>query len=103
MGAVGDFSVCVEREGQGPVVRLSGELDFATTPMLEECLHGLDGEAVTVDFSDVTFLDSSGLRVLMMRHTETGAGKLVLRGVQRAQMTVFQVTGLDEVLNFDGG
>ena len=102
MDAVDGLSVRVEQNGHGPVVRLSGELDIATSPMLSECLERLDGQAVMVDFSDVTFIDSSGLAVLVNHHKQTGAGKLMLQGVQPALMKVFELTGLDEVFDFEG-
>ena len=101
MDTVDGFTVRVEQDGQGPVVWVSGELDLATAPLLRDCLQDLDGQRVTVDFSGLTFMDSSGLHVLMRRHSEAGAEPLVLRGVQPAQMMVVEVTGLAEVLNFD--
>jgi anti-sigma B factor antagonist len=101
MGAVDRFSLRVEEHEDGPVVRVSGELDLATAPRLEECLRDLDGQTVTLDFSELTFIASSGLRVLLRRHKRHGAEKLVLREVQRGPMQVFEVTGMSEVLNFD--
>jgi len=101
MDAVDDFSLWVEQNGQGPVVWLSGELDIATAPLLRDCLEGLDGQRVTLDLSALTFLDSAGLSVLARRHRDVDGG-LVLRGVRPAQMRVFAITGLDDVLIFDG-
>ena len=102
MDAVDGFSLRVGKETDGTVVRLSGELDIASAPMLDECLESLDGEAVTIDFANLTFIDSSGLQVLVQRHRKDGAAPLVLRRVQPSQMKVFMVTGLDELFNFDG-
>jgi len=100
MDAVDGFSLRVEQNGHGPVVWLSGELDLATAPLLRDCLAGLDGQRVTVDLSSVTFLDSAGWAVFARCHREVD-GRLVLRGVQRAQMKVLETTGLDDVLTFD--
>ena len=65
MDAVDGFSLRVEQNGQGPVVWVSGELDIATAPLLRDCLDDFNGQPVTIDFSGVTFLDSSGLAVLI--------------------------------------
>ena len=101
MDTVDGFALRLEQNGQGPVVWVSGELDIATAPLLRDCLADCNGQRVTVDFSGVTFMDSGGLAVLARRHSEVGAGALVLRGVQPAQMKIFEVTRLDKVLNFD--
>lgn len=51
-----------------PVHRLvlRGEIDVKTAPQLESALSDATGQTVLVDLSDVTFIDSTGLRVLAM-------------------------------------
>ncbi|HET9673019.1 MAG TPA: STAS domain-containing protein [Actinomycetota bacterium] len=47
-------------------LRLAGELDMATSEELMEALRDRgQGAPVTLDFSGVTFMDSSGLRTLL--------------------------------------
>jgi anti-anti-sigma factor len=96
------FSLRVEENRHSPVVWLSGELDMATAPMLDKCLQRMNGQDITVDFSGVTFMDSSGLNVLIEKRATTADGTLVLRGVQPAQMKIFEVTGLDRLFSFEG-
>jgi anti-sigma B factor antagonist len=57
-----------------------GEIDIKTAPELERVLSGSDSEMVVVDLSGVSFIDSSGLRVLVMARTqlESNGGNLVL-------------------------
>ena len=47
--------------------RLEGELDLATSEHLLTAIRGWSGggEPLTLDFSGVTFMDSSGLRALL--------------------------------------
>jgi anti-sigma B factor antagonist len=81
------------------VVSLRGEIDAVTAPRLGSRLFGLAGEgkrAVVVDLSDVTFMDSTGIGVLLnalhlftVRH-----GKLVLVCPTERVMRPFQITGL---------
>ena len=61
-------------------------------------LEGLDDEKVLLDLSEVTFMDSSGISVLIWKHHNGG---VTLRGVQPAQMEVLEITGLIEIFDFD--
>jgi len=104
MGGVPEFAVRVTENGHGPVVLLAGELDLAASGQFRECLHDLVGRHVTLDFSDVTFMDSTAIGVLVAARlrSEKEGGELALHGVQPAQMRVFEMVGLAEHLNFDG-
>ena len=50
------------------IVEVAGEVDMATAPQLAEAVEGASGPCrrVVVDLSEVTFLDSSGLRAIPM-------------------------------------
>jgi anti-anti-sigma factor len=100
MDAVDGFSVRIEDEGLGPVLWVGGELDIATAATLRSHLEGLGDEKVLLDLSEVTFMDSSGISVLIWKHHNGG---VTLRGVQPAQMEVLEITGLIEVFDFDLG
>ena len=62
------FDVSVEQTEDGVVVRARGELDLSTAPTLEHALDGVDvgSDACLIDMTDVTFMDSSGLRLLII-------------------------------------
>jgi len=50
------------------VLALAGELDLATTPLLEEAFDSLDGNrAVVLDLGELTFIDSYGLHSILAR------------------------------------
>ena len=54
--------------GAGLALAVHGELDLATAPQLAERLEGLEAEAdgpVLVDLSSCSFVDSSGIAVLI--------------------------------------
>ena len=64
----GGFHVEVAGCCSSTVVRAEGELDMASAPMLEAALTTvINGgpAAVAVDLSELTFLDSAGIRVLL--------------------------------------
>ncbi|MEV6995530.1 STAS domain-containing protein [Streptomyces sp. NPDC093228] len=59
--------------GCSMLVRLSGELDIATSPAVKSALDfclSLDySHGVTLDAADLTFIDAAGLRPLVEAHT----------------------------------
>lgn len=77
-----EFDVRTETTPAGVlVVRITGELDLATVPRLEETLVTVPaGSRVVIDLGACTLLDSSGVRVLAeaARVAEEGGGRLDL-------------------------
>jgi anti-sigma B factor antagonist len=86
-------------------VALTGELDLATSPALERTLHDLPAAAggrVVVDLRGLTFMDSTGLRVLMrwdLAGREAGLEPVFVAGPDAVQR-VFEATRLLERLTF---
>jgi anti-sigma B factor antagonist len=85
------------------VLRASGEIDVATSPELRRELHQLLERRVSivVDLRDVSFIDSSGLGVLVgtlkrLRERDPN-GTLVLEGLQDPVRKVFDITGLTDL------
>ncbi|HEX2087967.1 MAG TPA: STAS domain-containing protein [Solirubrobacteraceae bacterium] len=65
---LGSLTLRVEPDpAGGSVVRVSGELDVATAPSLEDVVDELAarGEPVGIDLSGVTFADAAGFHVLL--------------------------------------
>ncbi len=65
------FRVEVNEEGQGTVIALSGELDLASSPALEEALDrvfGADSRLVVLDLRTLDFMDSTGLSIIVKAH-----------------------------------
>lgn len=97
------FSVTVETLPDAVVLAVSGDLDPHTAPELErrlaDCLADPATEVV-VDLSEVPFVDSSGLRVLLTALQALGdARRLVLRDPQPAVRRVVDLAGLGEVFD----
>lgn len=62
------FRVEVSEEGQGIVIALSGELDLASSPALEEALERVfdsDTKLVVIDLRALEFMDSTGLSIIV--------------------------------------
>ena len=88
----------------GPVVALSGEADLTTTEMLREVLAtqlGTGARLVTVDASELSFLDSASLRVLVLaaRALQARHGTLVFACPQPLVARLLEITGADRLLD----
>ncbi|KUN07090.1 anti-anti-sigma factor [Streptomyces yokosukanensis] len=62
------FSVTGGEQGEWAVLRVAGELDLMTSPLLRQRVHDAVAEghhSLVVDLSDVFFCDSSGVGVLI--------------------------------------
>jgi anti-anti-sigma factor len=82
---------------------LAGELDLDSASMLEEPVRQVcaSGAGLVIDLRKVTFMDSTGLRMLIVAGTlceENGQEMRIIPGedIQR----ILEVTGLDRVLPF---
>jgi anti-sigma B factor antagonist len=102
MDSIELVTVQVEQLADPPVaiIRVKGELDFATTPRLVEALAQLPAAANLIfDFSELQFCDSSGLGALIAAYktaSATGA-KAYLAGLTPTVLTAIKVTMLDEL------
>ncbi|MDR2483031.1 MAG: STAS domain-containing protein [Treponema sp.] len=85
------------------ILALSGELTAVTADKLEAAIEETRGEAkkLILDFKELEYTSSAGLRVILSSRKKLGGEGLVLRGVSEKVMQVFEITGLDEVLTFE--
>ena len=92
-----------KRDGNQVTVSVSGKLNTNTSPELEEALAPLIGASGTVilDFSNLDYLSSAGIRVLIGANKKLSAsgGELRIVRCQDAIHEIFEVTGLEDVLN----
>jgi anti-sigma B factor antagonist len=89
------------RQDAFAVVSVAGDIDLETAAQLgDEALRAAqqDSAHVVLDLGGVTFMDSSGLKVLIsiQRRAELAGGSLSLVDVPRPVSRVLSVTGLAE-------
>ena len=95
----------IETVGDAHVVTLQGEIDAFTAPSLREDLRHLVEEtgavSVVVDLEAVAFLDSSALGALVgiLRRLRERDGQLRVVQPRTAAARIFELTGLDAVLD----
>ncbi len=86
------------------VARLAGEIDPSSAPRLlhemEAVLFTAEPRELVLDFADVEFMDSSGLRTIidLSKQMRDREGVLVLESVRPAARQVLEITGLTEHL-----
>lgn len=84
------------------VIALSGELDMASAPQLEAAVQRLvdaGAQHATIDVSDLTFCDSTGLGVFVATNNKLPAG-LSLRRPSPQLLKLLHTTGLEAELDF---
>ncbi len=99
-----ELTIGVEANADTRVVSLCGELDLANADAFESILRGLEDEgvAILIDLSELEFIDSTGLTVLVgaaTRCREDSNRLRMLPGSAQVQR-VFELTGLDKALPF---
>jgi anti-sigma B factor antagonist len=93
----------IDKLGIWTVVHPAGEIDMAVAAAFRaavlETLSGTD--RLAIDFSEVTFLDSSGISVIATALNETYArgGRLVLVALSERTRQVLDITGLTKILD----
>ncbi|MEU6508645.1 STAS domain-containing protein [Streptomyces sp. NPDC046942] len=85
------FNVTGVERGEWVVLRVSGELDLMTSPVLRQRVHDVVAEgnhSLVVDLSEVFFCDSSGVGVLI-------AARRLLRSCQGRLRLILPEGGAD--------
>ena len=99
-----EFSLTDEEvDSRTHVIALKGEVDLATAPEFKRRLHALIDSGKTgivVDLGEVSFIDSTALGVLIgaLRKLGPAGGSLALVCTDPNILGIFEVTGLDRIL-----
>lgn len=101
MGDESDFSVQIDAMGTGgtsAVLVLAGELDAYAADHLTGAIDQIDptATAVDLDVAGVSFVDSSGLRVLLKASDRVSGTSTILRHAQPSLLRLLELTGLLE-------
>jgi anti-anti-sigma factor len=88
----------VSNGANATIVSVAGEVDMATAEQLSQCLDGIDDRRIVVDLAQTSFLDSSGIAVLVAtwnRVLEAG-GEFRVRRPRDNVRTVLDVCRLSD-------
>jgi anti-anti-sigma factor len=102
---LGELHVRSERDGSVHTIGLAGELDMGTADAVQRELarvEATDAETVVLDFSELRFMDSTGVRLVVCanaRFRENDRRLSIVRGTAGVQR-VFELCGVAELLPF---
>ena len=87
---------------------LEGEIDLHRSPRVERSLASMikkKPDRIIVDLSGVTFIDSSGMAVLIraLQNVKEYGGKLSLSGMNDHVRPIFETARLDQLFVIDPG
>ena len=93
----------LEEKGKYAVLRLSGRLDATTSPILDEKIEELlklKHLHLLLDFSQVEYLSSAGLRFLLSatKRYKSQGGILVIHSVADEVMEIIKMAGFEKIL-----
>jgi anti-sigma B factor antagonist len=97
------LEITLERSGDGAILRLTGELDLASAPAFERELAAAEKKApdpLAIDLRELGFIDSSGLRLLLLAAERARAEErrlVVVKGSPEVDR-VLEITGADRQL-----
>jgi anti-sigma B factor antagonist len=97
------FDLTIEQRGKAVHVVLTGELDISTAQRLEDDLRRIEADQpalIVLDLQQLSFMDSTGLRLLITADTRARADGRKLAIVKGSDMVqrVMRLTRLDERL-----
>ena len=91
------MNITKKAEDKKLTIGVDGRLDTMTAPELKASLGGV--EELVMDFSDLEYISSAGLRVLLSaQKTMNTQGEMTVTGVNDVIMEIFEVTGFSDIL-----
>ena len=103
------MEVKVETIGTTLVVKMNGEIDHHTAPEIKEKVERelavKNIVNIVMDFDEVTFMDSSGIGMIVGRYKQIAAhgGKMMLIRVKPQVDRVLEVSGIKKLIECNRG
>jgi anti-sigma B factor antagonist len=100
-GELGIDITSTEGRAGTPVIAVAGEIDAASAPRLTACFEAVASSqpaTVTVDLTDVSFMDSSGVNALvdLCALVTPWDGTVVVAGAAPNVRRVCEITGIED-------
>ena len=95
----------VTEEGNVSTVFLNGEIDMDVTESAKEVILPLieAGKEVHLNLKDVSYMDSSGISVLIESHQQAleKGNKVIVKEVSKSVLKVIMMAKLEQILNLE--
>ena len=94
--------MATESQPQTAILALDGEIDLHRSPEVKDTLAPLIARKtprILVDFSAVTYIDSSGLAAMIetLQRIQSYGGKFAMFGLRESVKAVFEIARLDQI------
>ena len=97
------MSYKVTEEGNISTVHLDGEIDMDVTEKAKEVIFPVidSGKEVHLNLSQVQYMDSSGISVLIESHQRAleKSTKVIIKDVSKSVLKVIMMSKLEQILN----
>ena len=93
-----------KQNGSSCILKIAGRLDTASSPELDTEIKSLPADIaeLTLDCTDLEYISSAGLRVLLAAHTDMSErGRFAVTNVNSLITEIFNVTGFADILNIE--
>ena len=97
------MEIIKKTDGTALTIAPEGRIDTVTAPELEKELSFIDGVTdLTLDFANVEYISSAGLRVLLAAYKAMqGKGSMKITNINDIVREVFDVTGFSDILTIE--
>jgi anti-anti-sigma factor len=98
------FRVAAHQEDGGAVLVVAGDVDMAAVEPLWAAIETLPADRpIVLDFTDVTFLDSVGLTLLVRAHRarDSRRDEVVVRRPRDGVLWALETSGVDQILRLE--
>ena len=99
------MSYKITEEGNVATVHLDGEIDMDVTEKAKEVILPIveSGKEVHLNLKDVSYMDSSGISVLIESHQKAleNNTKVVVKEVSKSVLKVIMMAKLEQILNLE--
>ena len=99
------MSYKVSEEGNKTTIHLDGEIDMDVVEKAKEVIfpHIDSGKEVYLNLSQVQYMDSSGISVLIESHQKAleNNNKVVIKDVSKSVLKVIMMAKLEQILNLE--
>ena len=99
------MNISETRSGDVIQIKIDGRVDTTTSPQLQNAilLAFRKGNKLVLDFSDVEYVSSAGLRALLIgqKTANSKGGSMTLLHVADAVLQVFKMSGFSGILHIE--
>ena len=96
------MNIIVELLNNVANLKVEGRLDTITAPELDKKINELDAKGIVLDFENLEYISSAGLRVLLSSHKKfVKLNGMKVTNVKSEVMEIFEMTGFADILDIE--